>query len=115
MSATTVYTRASAAATGNGDSGDLTVSSYVELAIDANITAVSGSSPTLQFFLDRKGSDGIYYPIWNSSSITATGQVSASVGAGLATAQSFNATVKLRWVIGGSSPSFTFSASIIGK
>lgn len=114
VAATTVYT-SSGALTATGDSGDLTVSSYSELSLDCNISAVSGSSPTLQLFVDRKGADNTYYPIWQSASIGATTKVSTSIGAGLAYNQGFGSTIKLRWVIGGSSPSFTASFSIIGK
>jgi hypothetical protein len=116
MSAATLYTHASALETANGNSGDLTVGSYVELAIDINITGNQGSSPTITYYMDRKGADGVYYPIWQSSTITASASISASIGAGLAYSQSFGATVRFRWVIGGSStPGFTFSASLQGK
>ena len=115
MSTTTVYMHASSAETANGNSGDLGVSNYTELAVDINITVVSGTTPTCQFFVDRKDANNVYNPLWQSSSFTATGSVSTSIGAGLAYAQSLGATVKLRWVIGGASPSFAFSISIQGK
>jgi hypothetical protein len=104
-----------AAQTASGNSLDLSVSSYVELIVDCNIAAVVGTDPILQFFLDRKGADSIYYPIWQSVTFTGTGQTSTSVGAGMSIAQGFGSTVRLRWVIGGSGASFTFSSSIIGK
>jgi hypothetical protein len=110
-----VLNQASGAQTASGNSADLSVGQYTELAVDANITAVVGVNPTLQFFLDRKGADNVYYPIWQSITFTATGQVSTSVGAGMSIAQSFGATVRLRWVIGGTTPSWTFSGSIVGK
>lgn len=110
-----VYTRASSAATVSGSSGDLIVQDFAELAVDINISAVSGTTPSIQFFVDRKGGDGVYYQIYNSTSLTTTGVVSTSVGAGCATAQAFGTTARLRWTIAGTSPSFTFSASIIGK
>lgn len=116
--ATTIYNLSSALQTGSGgNSGDLTVGSYVELAVDVNITGNQGSSPTIQFFVDRKGSDNIYYPIWQSSSqSSSSAQVSTAIGAGCAISQSFGATIRFRWVIGGSStPGFTFSASLQAK
>lgn len=114
VAATTVYT-SSVTLTASGETSDLPVSSYAELALDCNITASSGGSPTLQLFVDRKGADNVYYPIWQSSVFSATGKVSTSIGAGLAYAQGFGSTIKLRWVIGGSTPSFTVSTSIIAK
>jgi len=110
-----VYARASAAATTNGNSGDLPVDSFSELALDINISAVSGTTPTIQFFVDRKGNDGIYYVIYTGSSINSTQSITTSFGAGMTQSVSFGTTVRLRWTIGGTTPSFTFSASIIGK
>jgi hypothetical protein len=114
--AATVLNQASASQTTSGNSADLTVGSYAELTVDCNITAVSGTLPTVQFFLDRKGSDTIYYPVWQSVTVISAGQVSTSIGAGMSIAQGFGNIVRLRWVIGGSGgPSVTFSASIVGK
>jgi hypothetical protein len=114
--ATTILNQASAAQTANGNSADLTVGGYTELAVDANITAVAGTNPTLQLFLDRKGADNVYYPIWQSITVTAATQISTSIGPGLSIAQSFGSTIRLRWIISGSSgQSFTFSISIIAK
>ena len=113
--AATSLHQASAAQVANGNSADLSVGQFTELAVDANITAVAGANPTRQFVLDRKGADGVYYPIWQSVTLTTTGQVSTSIGAGMSIAQGFGSTVRLRWVIGGAGASFTFSVSIVGK
>jgi hypothetical protein len=114
--AATVLNQASATQTANGNSADLSVGQYTELTVDCNITAVTGVNPTLQFFLDRKGADNVYYPIWQSLTFTAIGQVSTSIGSGMSIAQGFGSTVRLRWVIGGGGgQSFIFSSSIIGK
>ena len=113
--ASTVLNQASAAQTANGNSADLSVGQFTELAVDCNMTAVAGVNPTLQFFLDRKGADNVYYPIWQSATFSATSQISTSIGAGMNIAQGFGNVVRLRWVIGGVGPSWTFSASIIGK
>jgi hypothetical protein len=113
---TAVYTLASGAQTANGNSGDLTVGPYTEIAIDLNITANSGTSQTLQFFWERKGADGVYYVIWQTNVITTTNQaLSTSIGAGMAYNQSLGATGRLRWVITGTTPSYTFSANVQGK
>ena len=91
------------------------VSNVRRIAIDITITAVSGGSPTIQFFLDRKGADGIYYPLWQSNSTGVTGQISTSIGSFAAYNQALGAALRFRWIITGSTPSLTFSASIIGK
>lgn len=97
----------------NGNSGPLNASSYRELAIDINISARTGT-PSIQFFVDRLDANNIAFNLWTSSVITATGQISQSIGAGLNLAQSFGANVQFRWVVSGST-SFTYSASVIGK
>lgn len=116
--ATTIYNLASALQTANGNSGDLTVGSYVELAVDINVTAKQGTTPTIEFFIDRKGADGIYYNIYDSTLInnTAPTTKSDSIGTGLNVNKSFAGTIQFRWTIGGSStPGYTFSASIQAK
>lgn len=109
-----ILNQAAAAQTTSGDSGDLDISLIESIALDINITAVSGSSPTLQFFVDRKGADGIYYSIWQSPVLSTTGQASTTIGAFCVVDQSLGALVRIRWTIAGTSPSFTFSISILG-
>lgn len=104
----------SVAHTTSSDFGDLDVSKCRRIAVDINITAVSGTSPTIQFFVDRKDVNGIYYNIWSSNTVSAVTPISTTIGAFATINQAFGATVKLRWTITGSSPSFTFSASITG-
>jgi hypothetical protein len=115
--ATTVLNQVSAAQTANGNAAGLAVGPFCELAVDINITASSGTSPTIQFFVDRLGADGTtYFTIWSSSVInTSPTVVSTAIGAGLSVAQSFGAMARFRWVVTGTTPSFTFSASIVGK
>ena len=113
--ATTVLYSASASYTTSGNSADLPVDDLLELAVDVNVTAKSGTSPTLVLSIERKGADGAYYQIWASSSITNTGKQSTSIGTGMTTAQSFGSLCRLVWTIGGTTPSWTLTASIIGK
>jgi len=115
VAATTVLTQASAAQTANGMSANLPVAGFRELLVAANVTAVAGTTPTLTFALDSLGADGVWYTLWTSAAVTAVGQTVAHLGVGAATNVAFGATVRLRWTIGGTTPSFTFSASIIGK
>lgn len=88
----------------SGQSTDLQVASFHEVSIDINITVVGTS---IQFFYERKGADGIYYPIWQSQLFTATGSVSTSVGPGLAFNQSLGFIDRLRWVVVGAVATFT--------
>lgn len=117
-----ILTIPSAAVTTSGDSlilnGDnpLSVAEITELFIDIDVTAVSGTStPTLVPSWQRLGSDGIYYPVWTGTGITATGLTSVDIGPGLTIAKSAGIQGKFAWLITGTNPSFTFSASIQGK
>src|ERR1700720_1325791 len=105
MSAATVYTQASTLITASGNTTPLLVGNYVELAIDINITSKQGTTPTVEFYIDRLGADGVYYNIWDSGLVnnTAPTTKSDSIGAGLNVAKSFTGTIQFRWVIGGSS------------
>jgi hypothetical protein len=111
----TVLTAGPAAVTTNFTSSALVVGPFAELAVDINITAKSGTSPTIQFFIDRIGADTVAYNIWSSAVVSTVSQVSASIGSGFSTNQSFGATCQFRMVVGGTTPSFTLSYSIIGK
>jgi hypothetical protein len=109
-----IYSSASAAHTSSSDIGDVDVSKCRRIAVDINITAVSGSTPTIQFFVDRKDVNGIYSNLWSSSVVSAVSQVSTTIGAFGTIAQALGAIARLRWAIGGSTPSFAFSISIMG-
>jgi hypothetical protein len=95
---------------------ELAPCSFIDfLAVDVNVTAVSGTSPSLTLLLERLGADGVWYPVWSPSAITAVGALSTSVGPACLTNAVVVPTMRLRWVLGGTSPSFTFSASIHGR
>lgn len=117
MSAATVYNQAATnVQSTTGGSGVLTVGSYVELSIDCKVTALGGTSPTIQFFVDRVDANGIAFPIWNSSTISVSNtSTSQSIGAGLALNIAFGNSIQFRWTITGTLPVITYSSSIIGK
>ncbi len=113
-----VFSQASGVTTGSTqNSGDLTVGPYTEISLDINTTAQAGTSPTIQYFYERKAADGIYYVLWQSAVLSAAANtISTSIGAGMAYNQSLGATGRLRWVVGGSAtPTFTHSLNIYGK
>jgi len=117
-----VYTKAqnvlatpSAAILVTTTSPSIDVSALKELALDVNITAITGTTPTYQLMIDRLGLDGVWYTIYTGTSITAIGVISLSIGASLITNVAFSGTIRLREVVGGTTPSVTRSISIIGK
>jgi hypothetical protein len=68
----------------NPVNGDLPVSGFEELAIDVNVTAFSGNNANYKIIINRKGADGVYYPIYTSNQISSNNQqISVSIGRGM--------------------------------
>lgn len=94
---------------------DILVSNHTELAIDVNVTAISGTSASYQLIVNRKGMDGVYYTIYKGTAVTANGQISLSLGRGMAQNVSFGKEIQIQEVLAGTNPSVTRSISVIGK
>lgn len=101
--------------TASGSTNPLQIGAFGALAVDIGVTAASGTSPSIAFFLERQGADANWYAVWSPTALTAAGTISTSIGPGCSTAEILTNTVRLRWEISGTSPSFTFSASIWGR
>ena len=143
---------ASAAQTATGNSAAMPVASIKELAVYVDITAASGTSPTLALFIQTSSDDGttwfdMPYDLRLTDNNASATQGSGGVPAGtdLATSagapventrggrningvtslaavarlfasyHAFGDKIRVRWVIGGTTPSFTFSVRGIGK
>lgn len=111
----TVLNVASAAITTTTTSADLTVGTYKELAIDVNISAITGTTPSYTLSVNRKGADGVYYPIYTGTAQTTVGKVSISLGIGAEINKAFGNIIQVVETIAGTTPSVTRSVSIIGK
>lgn len=112
----TLYTQASLAVTAGGVQMFPNNANFPTCTVDIDITVLSGSSPTLTVFLEREGADGVWYPIYSPSALNATGLTSTSVGPGCPTNAVLTSQLRFRWLIGGTStPTVTFSVSIIGR
>lgn len=109
---TVLYEQSSKAVSTSGDSGPLEVGPLTTLAADVNCTAVAGGG-TATVFVDRLGADGVWYPIWSPTAISGAGNTSTSIGPGCATAAVVTSTIRFRWVISGTS--VTFSVSLIAR
>lgn len=99
----------------SGNSGDLAVDGFDQLALDINISAIAGTTPSVTFVLNRKGADGVYYPIWTSAAQTAVGKLSTSIGIGGTVNHSLGSLARLDWTVAGTGVSLSFTASLIGK
>ena len=89
--------------TASGNSPDVDVSTFSAMEIELKVTSVSGTSPTLDVYVEgRFEASGDYKPLASQTSITATGSWFFTVNP-----LTFR-YVRVRWVVGGTSPSFTF-------
>lgn len=96
---------ASGARTVSGDSGVLTGwGAATSLRAQLNVTAASGTSPTLNVVIEDSVDGGAN---WNT-----IGTFAQRVAAGrevINVAGQFSDTLRVRWTIGGTTPSFTFA------
>ena len=109
-----IYTRDSAAATVTGNSGSLNVTPADAIAIDIDASVVSGTTPSLTPSWERLGADGIWYPVWTGTALTAAGKSSQTIGKAWESNKFPGHAGRLVWTISGTTPSFTFSASVVG-
>ncbi|GAC1306439.1 MAG: hypothetical protein NVSMB19_18600 [Vulcanimicrobiaceae bacterium] len=125
VSAATSRLAAVAAATvltASGQSGNLAVGGFRELAVLVNVTAASGTSPSIAFVVEMNDSagSGAWYPLLSAPAITAVGLASYSIGSGFPSSTTsadaaFGDTVRVRYVVTGTTPSFTSQVTVIGK
>lgn len=101
--------KASGAVTANGESGSQDVSLFGQGLLLIDITTVSGTSPTIDFKVQTE-IDGqwVNLPNVTIAQQTTTGKVVAAM-------TNFGVEIRLSWTVGGTSPSFTFSATFLGK
>ena len=117
---------ASAARTANGDSGALTgYGSFRSGIIQVDVTAASGTTPTLDVYIDTT-TDGTTWINMahltqltavarrsiqiseNTSGATADFDATADLAAATVRQGPWGSTIRVRWVITGTTPSFTF-------
>lgn len=119
----------SAAETISGSTVNLDVSTFEELGIYVNVTAASGTTPTISFYVDGLDASGNWQPLMQlnaGGAWTGVTQALAHLGRGISLAGAtvgthvyanltFPSTIRIRWTITGTSPSFTFSVALSGK
>lgn len=88
--------------TASGNTNDFNVAIFSGLEIMLKVTAVSGTSPTLDFYVEGKFEPtGDYKPLVYQTGITGTGIWYFTI------TQLIFRYIRARWVIGGTSPSFS--------
>lgn len=98
----------SAARTTNG-SQELSpgIGDYDRVAIYVPVTTVAGTTPTLDLVLEDSPDNGAtWFTVATATQVTAVGQAVIRLGTNTA----FAGRLRLRWTIGGTTPSFTFAA-----
>ncbi|GLY55330.1 hypothetical protein [Lentzea sp. NBRC 102530] len=110
-----MFTETATARTATGNGTALTLPDDVaELFVGIDITAVSGTTPTLVVQVQQQDANDVWQTLAATSSLNATGQATLHLPAG-----SFvllgGGQARIRWVIGGTTPSFTFRVGIHGR
>jgi len=89
--------------TASGSSFDIDVSTVSAMEIEIKVTSVSGTSPTLDVYVEGKfEASGDYKTLASQTGITSTGSWFFTVN------PLIFRYVRVKWVVGGTSPSFTF-------
>jgi len=100
----------SGARTTSGNTADIDVGRFAKAEVCLDVTAVSGTTPTLDVYIEGKDqTSGKYKVIWSQTGINAVGTYWLTITDLIFT------YIRVRWVIGGTSPSFTFSVGLEGK
>jgi len=91
----------------NGNTADIDMSRVSVLEIELKVTGVSGTNPVLSVYVEGKFEDsGDYKPLVYQENITSTGIWFFTI-----TKLAFR-YIRVRWVVGGTSPSFTFAVYV---
>lgn len=94
------------------------------LAVDTTVVSFQGgTSPTIQFLVDRLGADSVWYNVWSGQTSGSPITQTFDLGPGFATAGPpngsqhavFTLQARLRWAYAGSPTTVTFSGSVIGR
>ena len=104
----------SAARTASGQQELQAVNDYGNVAILVNVTAVAGTTPTMRLSIEDTPDGTTWFPVTTAAAdITAAGQYRIFITHSVHGPT--NPRVRLRWVIGGTSPSFTFTAIAVSR
>ena len=92
--------------TASGNTADIDLSDFSAVELEFKVTAASGTSPTLDLYFEGKfEATGSYKVLASQTGITGAGTWFATVN------PLIFRYVRVRWVVGGTSPSFTFTVA----
>jgi hypothetical protein len=93
--------------TASGSTSDIDVSTLSSIRVMVKVTAVSGTAPTLDIYIEGKyEATGDWVPLLSRTGITSTGVYELGQLDNLCFRY-----IRVRWVVGGTSPSFTFTVA----
>ena len=106
----------SAARTSSGQSNDIDCGFAKEVFIVVDVTAVSGTGPTLDVKVTCKDPvSGKYRDLYSFAQFSAIGTADQHIGPGLETNKGLGSKIRVEYTIGGTDPSFTFSVGAVLK
>lgn len=114
----TLFSEGTSARTTSGNTSNLTPTTAPSSMIVAwNITAVTGTTPSMTVSLQQQDANGVFQTLASSAAQTATGTGTLSVGQALANNVmiSGNNITRIAWTISGVTPSFTVQFSLIAR
>jgi len=92
--------------TSSGNSTDISVDYFSAAELELKVTSVSGTSPTMDIYIEGKfEATGDYKTLASQTGITATGTWFFTIN------PLIFRYIRIRWVVGGTSPSFTFTVT----
>lgn len=94
-----------------GAGSGILVATSPRIQADFNVTAITGTGPSIQFIVETHRGDGNWVQVWASALLTATGAIQKKLGPGLDQSL-LDAALRVRWVVAGIGPSVTFNGSL---
>jgi len=92
--------------TSSGNTSDIDLSNYSAVELELKVTSVSGTSPTLDVYVEGKfETTGDYKTLASQTGITGTGVWFFTIN------PLIFRYVRIRWVVGGTSPSFVITVA----
>ena len=102
------FTCFSGTVTTSGNSADIDVSNFSAMEIQLKVTGVSGTNPVLSVYIEGKfDTVGDYKPLVWEENISTTNIWRFTI------TQLIFKTIRIKWVVGGTSPSFTFRVDVV--
>lgn len=106
----------SQAETASGSSAPVDVSNFAEALLFITVTAVSGTTPSMQLALQTQDPvTGNWVNVPNINPALPSSITAPTTGTNVYALTNYGQQLRLSWTISGTSPSFTFTAGLVCK